>query len=220
MCGRMILDADSAELVTHFGLDQPPNLAARYNVAPSQLVAVVAPKADPTKRGLALLKWGLVPHWSQDGKPGPINARAETVATLPTFRDSFKHKRCIIPATGFYEWRKDGAQKIPQRFRLRSGAVMGFAGLWSVWTGADKQNVFTCCVITTTANELVRPLHERMPAILEPADYAAWLSADTPKKARGALLRTYPAELMEVREANPLVNSAKNEGPELLEPAA
>lgn len=220
MCGRMILDADAELLAAQFGLEQPPALVARYNIAPSQLVAVVAPKSDPGKRGLALLKWGLVPHWSRDGKPGPINARAETAAQLPTFRDSFGHKRCLIPVTGFYEWRKECERKIPVRFRLRTGGVMAFAGLWSVWTGPDNKHLFTCCVLTTTANELVRPLHERMPAILAPEEYAAWLNADTPAKNLHALLKTYPADLMDASDANPLVNSPKHEGPELLVPAA
>jgi putative SOS response-associated peptidase YedK len=216
----MIFDADAELLATQFGLEQPPTLVARYNIAPSQLVAVVAPKADPTKRGLALLKWGLVPHWSRDGKPGPINARAETAAQLPTFRDSFRSKRCLIPATGFYEWRKEGERKIPVRFHLRAGGVMAFAGLWSVWTGPDTKHLFTCCVLTTTANELVRPLHERMPAILAPEEYAAWLDPDTPATELRTLLKTYPADLMAASDANPLVNSPRNEGPELLVPAA
>jgi len=214
MCGRYVLDAGTEQLVSHFNLDQPPALTARYNVAPSQLVAVVAPKADTTKRGLALLKWGLVPDWSNNGKPGPINARAETVGGLPTFSDSFRHKRCIIPATGFYEWRTLGGKKVPHRFRLAFG-VMGFAGLWSVWSGEEGKKLFTCCVITTTANELVRPFHDCMPAILAPEDYAKWFDGETPLKELHALLKPYPAELMEVSEASTLVNSPKNEGPRL-----
>lgn len=221
MCGRFVLAAGPDELVEHFGLEQPPDLTARYNIAPSQLVAVVAPKADPAKRGLALLKWGLVPHWSNDGKPGPINARAETVGGLPTFSDSFRDRRCIIPATGFYEWRTVGSKKVPHRFRLASGGVMGFAGLWSVWRGGEgDKKLITCCVITTAANELVRPFHDRMPAILAPGDYAKWFDADTSLAHLHALLNPYPAALMAASEANPLVNSPKNEGPQLLETAA
>ncbi|QJX00045.1 hypothetical protein FTUN_7668 [Frigoriglobus tundricola] len=118
MCGRFVLAASPEELAGHFGLDQVPALTARYNIAPSQLVAVVAPKADPAKRGLALLKWGLVPYWSNDGQPGPINARAETVAGLATFSNSFRDRRCILPASGFYEWCVQGGKKVPHRFRL------------------------------------------------------------------------------------------------------
>jgi putative SOS response-associated peptidase YedK len=220
MCGRFILDAGAAELAAHFGLDQPPSLAPRYNIAPSQLVAVVAPKADPAKRGLALLKWGLVPDWSNDGKPGPINARAETVGGLPTFSEPFRQKRCVIPARGFSEWRATGGKKIPQRFRLASGGVMGFAGLWDSWLSKDNKRLFTCCIITTDANELVRPFHDRMPAILSPDEYAAWLDHSTPLKYAHAMLRPTPAEFMEVSEASTLVNSPKNEGARLLDPLA
>jgi len=168
---------------------------------------------------LALLKWGLVPDWSNDGKSGPINARAETVAGLPTFAPSFREKRCVIPASGSYEWRKVGGKKVPHHFRLRSGGVMGFAGLWSVWKVEGEKPLFTCCVITVAANDLVQPLHDRMPAILDPADYAAWFDWDTPPADLRALLKPYPADLMDVREANPMVNSPKNDGPECPEAA-
>jgi putative SOS response-associated peptidase YedK len=162
----------------------------------------------------------LVPDWSNDGKPGPINARAETVAGLPTFSDSFRNKRCIIPATGFYEWRADGGKKVPHHFRLRTGGVMGFAGLWSVWRVKGEKPLFTCCVITTPPNELVKPFHDRMPAILAPADYATWFDHDASLLELHALLKPYPAELMDVSAASTRVNSPKNEGPQLLDPAA
>ncbi len=221
MCGRFVLAATPEELMTEFGLDQPPALVARYNVAPSQLVAVVAPKADPAKRGLALLRWGLVPYWSNDAKPGPINARAETVARLPTFAESFSERRCIIPASGFYEWRVEGKMKLPLRFHLASGGVMGFAALWSKWRGdPEKPAIFTCCVITTAANELVSPYHDRMPAVLAPSEYALWLDHSAPEEDVHTLLKPFPAELMAASAANPLVNSSRNEGPHLLEPAA
>jgi putative SOS response-associated peptidase YedK len=220
MCGRMILAADPAELMSHFGLDRLPDLTARYNIAPAQQIAVVAPKQDPTKRGLALLRWGLVPHWSKDGKAGPINARCETVGGLASFSDAFRHRRCIVPATGFYEWQKARGRKVPHRFRLASGGVMGFAGLWEPWTGPDKKVLFTCCVITTAANELVNPYHDRMPAIRAPSDYATWLDHDRPLREIHALLGPYPAELMAESAASTRVNSAKNEGAQLLDPAA
>jgi putative SOS response-associated peptidase YedK len=171
-------------------------------------------------RGLALLKWGLVPYWSNDGKPGPINARCETVAGLSSFSDAFKHRRCIIPATGFYERRAVGKKKIPHWFHLTSGGVIGFAGLWEMWTGEDGKRLFTCCVITTPANAVVAPFHDRTPAILSPDDYATWFDTDAPLNEVQTLLKPYPAELMAVNEANPLVNSPKNEGPRLLDPAA
>jgi putative SOS response-associated peptidase YedK len=219
MCGRFTLDASPEDLTIHFGLEQPPALTARYNVAPSQLIAVVAPKAGPSKRGIAMLKWGLVPDWSNDAKPGPINARAETVANLPTFEDSFRSRRCIIPATGFYEWRGTGGRRVPYRFHLSAGGIMGFAGLWAKWE-ADGTRLFSCCIITTAANELVRPFHDRMPAVLAPADYETWFDHDAPLSKVHALLKPFPAGLMAVSEANVLVNSPRNEGPQLLVPAA
>jgi putative SOS response-associated peptidase YedK len=220
MCGRFVLTSTPAEVAEHFGLEQPPVLTARYNIAPTQLVAVVAPKADPSKRGLALLKWGLVPYWSNDGRENHFNARAETVGGLSTFTDSFRHKRCIVPANGFYEWMVEGRAKVPHRFRLASGGVMGFAGLWSKWEVEGQRPLFSCCIITTAANELVAPFHDRMPAILHPDDYAKWFDHETTLKELHAILKPYPANLMVESAANTLVNSAKNEGPRLLEPAA
>jgi putative SOS response-associated peptidase YedK len=118
MCGRFVLAADSQQLTLQFALEKPPALTARYNIAPSQLVAMVAPKADPTKRGLAWLKWGFVPDWTQDASRPMINARAETVGGLSSFSHAFREQRCIIPASGFYEWLKAGKQKVPHYFRL------------------------------------------------------------------------------------------------------
>jgi putative SOS response-associated peptidase YedK len=204
----------------HFGLEARPDIAPRYNVAPSKLVPVIAPKQDPAKRGLALLKWGLVPDWSNDGKAGPINARAETVAGLPTFADSFRGRRCIIPATGFYEWRGTRGRRVPFRFHRSDGGLLGFAGLWSVWAGGDGPRLFTACIITTAANDLVQPYHDRMPAILRPEDYTKWFDADAPLPELHALLKPFPVEMMAVTEANVLANSARNEGPGLLDPAA
>ena len=129
-----------------------------------------------------VLKWGLVPDWSNDGKPGPINARAETVGGLPTFSNSFRNRRCIIPATGFYEWCAEGKKKVPHRFRLKSGEVMWPSpGCGSEWSGPKRgRELITCCVITTAANELVKPFHDRMPAILAPDDYETWFDARRP----------------------------------------
>jgi putative SOS response-associated peptidase YedK len=147
----------------------------------------------------------------------PRRARADG---LSSFSHAFREQRCIIPATGFYEWLKAGKQKVPHYFQLAAGGVMAFAGLWDKWIAEDGTGLFTCCIITTTANPLVAPIHERMPAILAPDEYAKWFDHDTPLKDVHALLRPFPAELMTVSEANARVNSAKNEGAELLIPAA
>jgi putative SOS response-associated peptidase YedK len=223
MCGRLALYATPDELVSHFGIDQPPTLTARYNVTPGTSIAVVARKSGGAGRGLALVRWGLVPDWEFDPGRGRISARAETVARLPTFADSFRERRCIVPANGFYEYRREDRGKIPYRFFLQSGAPMGLAGLWAVWRDGLRESpkpLVTCCVVTVEPNELVGPYHDRMPVILSPHDYDRWLDNDTPPNDLKSLLKPYPAELMAVAEANRLVNSWKNEGPQLLDPAA
>jgi putative SOS response-associated peptidase YedK len=221
MCGRFMLSSPPAAVAERFGLPEPPDLFGRYNVAPTQLVAVVG---DGPKHGrrLALFRWGLVPAWSPEGPTGPplINARAETVATKPTFRELLRHRRCLIPADGFYEWAKAGGKKLPYLFRLRGCGPFAFAGLWDVWEGPNGK-VPSCCVITTTANELVAPLHDRMPVVLPPDQFGLWLDrAVTDPAALLPLLVPYPADLMTATAVNPRVNNARNEGPECVEPAA
>ena len=223
MCGRYTLSSTPEDLAIQFAISDPvPPLTPRYNVAPSQLVAVVGLKPDGVKRGIARLQWGLVPYWTNDPKSGPrpINARAETLLSKPTFRESFLEKRCLIPVTGFYEWRTEKRKKLPHHFRRRDGGVLAFAGLWDCWRGEDGKSLVTCCIVTVEANDLIRPFHDRMPAILTPDDYTAWLAHGTPAKQLQTLLRSYPAEEMEVAEVNPVVNSPKHDGPECLLPAA
>src|SRR5207248_8292339 len=145
-----------------FDAPDPPPLTARYNVAPSQVVAVVGLKPDGVRRGIALLRWGLVPHWSDTGSPKvkPVNVRAESV--MFKFRDQLRERRCLIPATGFYEWTAVGGRKRARHYSMRDGRPFAFAGLWDAWMGGAKP-LLTCCLITTHANELVRPVHDRMP---------------------------------------------------------
>jgi putative SOS response-associated peptidase YedK len=220
MCGRFALAARPEAVAALCGLPEPPDLFARYNVAPTQLVAVVG---DGPRHGrkLALFRWGLIPSWSPDTKGPPlINARAETVAIKPSFQELLRHRRCLIPASGFYEWAKSGGRKQPYLFRLRDGGPFAFAGLWDVWEGPAGK-VPSCAVITTAANELVAPLHDRMPVILPPDQFGLWLDrAVTDPAALLPLLKPYPAELMEAVAVNTRVNSARNEGPECIEPAA
>lgn len=220
MCGRYTFSASPAEL-DRLGVDPADlrGLQPRYNVAPSQGVPVLGLKADGRRRGLARLRWGLVPGWSSDpsASPKPINAKAETVATLPTFRDSFRSRRCLLPADGFYEWAKLGPNKVPHLFRTHDG-LFAFAGLWASWgSGADR--LLTCCLITTPANDLVRPVHARMPAILSPDVWDAWLSPSTPAAELLGLLQPFPSERMTAVAVGPAVNSARTDGPECVLPA-
>ena len=159
-----------------------------------------------------------LPSWSNDPNAGPkpVNARSDSL-NKPTFRDAFRSKRCLIPADGFYEWATVGKAKQPHHFRMRSRRPFAFAGLWEVWTdGATK--LITCCLITTDANDLVRPIHDRMPVILKPEDYTPWLDHSTPFETVKALLKPFPAEEMESITVSPHVNKPINDGPECLEP--
>ena len=215
MCGRFTLAADPRKLARAFDIPDVPELEPRYNVAPSQVVAVVGMKPDGRRRGLARLRWGLVPHWAQspNAGPRPSNLRAESVAYK--FGSLLRGRRCLIPADGFYEWVTEGKRKLPKRFTLLSGEPFGFAGVWDVW-GEGPEKIVTCAVITTEANELVRPVHDRMPVIVPPERYAEWLDPGTPVDRLTALLRPYPAAEMAVADASPAVNSVRNDGPELL----
>jgi putative SOS response-associated peptidase YedK len=218
MCSRFTLTTTAELLAEAFDTPAPPLLRPRYNIAPSQLVAVVGLKPDGATRGIAKLRWGLVPHWANDPSSGPkpINARAETVGHK--FAYSFGQKRCLIPADGFYEWLTDGKKKRPHRFTLKTGAPFGFAGLWDLWS-SEKLKLLTCCMVTCTANDLVKPLHDRMPVILPPEHYAEWLAPETPHKRLAAMLAPYSADAMRVTEVSRVVNSSRNDRPECVEAA-
>ena len=166
MCERFSLNATRDELVRHFGIDRPPAITARYNIEPFQLVEVIGTKADKVSRGLAIVKWGLVPFWSKDGKTSHIYAPAETVAGLPVFSDSFHKHRCIVPVSYFSVCPDLVEREVSHQFQLKGGSVMGFAGRGR--DGKAGEAIDTCCIITTAANDLIKLSHERMPAILNP----------------------------------------------------
>lgn len=219
MCGRYYFNATPTELVAHLGLINIPTVTPRYNVAPTQKVAVVAQHPTTGARKLGYIRWGLVPWWSAGpGGPPLVNAKAETVAHLPSFREAFRQRRCLIPASGFYEWQAVGKQKVPHLFRPRDGGVLAFAGLWEQW-GEGDERVLSCALVTTAANPTVAPLHARMPAILSPAEYGEWMADDTPPARLLALLRPAEDDLLTVAKVRPLVNKVQNDGPELVEAA-
>jgi putative SOS response-associated peptidase YedK len=217
VCGRFALFASPAELADRFHVEAA-DLEARYNVAPTQPVAVV--RAIPGGRALALLRWGLIPAWATDPGIGNrlLNARAETVADKPAFRSAFRQRRCLIPASGFYEWQQAGRRKQPYFLRPRDGRPFAFAGLWERWNGPGGA-VESCTVLTTQANELMRPLHERMPVILEPGSDGLWLDPLTPADVLRGLLVPYPSERMAACPVGPWVGDPRHEGPRCLEPA-
>jgi putative SOS response-associated peptidase YedK len=220
MCGRYYL-ADVKNMRERFGVkDIMEWLTARYNIAPSQEVPAII--ADtPAERRLVRFKWGLKPYWARDKSmsSGMINARAETVDTKPSFKNSFVRRRCLIPASGFYEWKKEGQQKIPFRISMAGGELFAFAGLWESWASPAGEKHESCAIITTKANPLVAQVHERMPVILPRESESIWLDgsiADT--EFLKSLLKPYSAEGMTMHEVSPLVNSPKNDEPGLLDP--
>ena len=227
MCGRFTLHTSPEQLAEHFDLEETPPLAARYNIAPTQPVAIVRPDREASSREWALVHWGLIPSWAKEPGIGArmINARGETVAEKPSFRAALRRRRCLLPADGFYEWKKEGRSKQPFHIRLRSQEPFAFAGLWETWTAPDGSELQSCTLITTEANELMATVHDRMPVILAPEDYAQWLGTGKDADAREIdqlqhLLRPFDAELMEAYPVSQQVNNPQVEGPAGIAPIA
>jgi len=220
MCGRFALKAPPRSIQEHFHLPETDNLSPRYNIAPSQAVAVARQLTGQSFRQLDLLRWGLIPGLARDIKIGYklINARPETLAQKPSYRAAFKKRRCLIAADGFYEWKHSGKAKQPFYLHLKNDAVFGFAGLWEAWRSAEGNMVESCTIITTEPNKLLRDIHDRMPAILHPDQYETWLQNSTPEHLLQQLLMPYPAEMMEAYRVGPEVNSPKNDAPACMLP--
>lgn len=228
MCGRFTQHHDTKTLALRFDVqDTVAEAEPRYNVAPTQGVVVVVTEATTHQRILDSFSWGLVPSWARDTSIGNkmINARAETLTEKPAFRTPLRQRRCLIPADGFYEWDKlgsDGKVKQPYHFRRRDGDIFGFAGLWEQWQSPDGSSLLTCTVITTEANQVVSPYHDRMPVILQNKDAEAlWLDDQVKDPDRLLpLLVSYPDEWMEAVPVSRRVNSPKADDAELLTPVA
>ena len=217
MCGRFTLRTPKERVKREFHLQEEPPIEARFNIAPTQSILAVRQRED--EREAVLLKWGLIPSWAKDDSMSSrlINARSETVAEKPAFREAFKRRRCIIPADGFYEWKREGAGKHPFFFSLRDGRPFGFAGLWDRWKGQDGKVIESCTILTTEANEVLRPVHDRMPVILHPETYALWLERDVRAVASlKELLGPYPASEMTAYPVSAQVNSPRNQGEDLI----
>lgn len=221
MCGRFALDANAQAIQTEFNLSELPDgvLSARYNIAPTQPVLVITNTVPHT---ITFQRWGLIPSWSKDPAIGStlINARAETLEEKPSFRTAFKRRRCLIPASGFYEWGKgEGKSKQPYYIYLKDKPVFAFAGLWESWHSPTGEDIQTCTIITTEPNDLIRPLHHRMAVILDPADYETWLAPDElPPTLLKPLLTTYPDVYMAYHAVSTLVNNVRNDSPECIVP--
>ena len=219
MCGRYSLIADLGELARQFEFDGDwLTFESAYNIAPTQEVLTVV--GGETRRG-GLMRWGLIPHWAKNASIGSrmINARGETVAEKPAFRDALRRRRCLVLADGFYEWQRTGGARRPMRIVMRSGEPFAFAGLWSVWRDPSGNAVPSCAIITTAANDLLRPIHDRMPVVLPKDLEELWLDLSVEDASRlTSIMAPYPADALEAYEVSSLVNSFANDGPEVAAP--
>jgi putative SOS response-associated peptidase YedK len=220
MCGRFIQRASGDDLAERFHLAAPPAVTPRYNLAPSQPVWAI--RVAGGVRELVALRWGLVPAWSPEPRTSysTHNARAETAVEKPTYRQAFRRRRCLIPADGFYEWQAIGKGKQPYCIAPADGRPLAFAGLWERWA-RDGQVLESCTILVTQANEIMAPIHDRMPAILDPAAEARWLDPElTDPAALQPLLVPCPPERLRVWPVSPAVNSTRHDGPDLMAPVA
>ena len=219
MCGRYTIIASPEALRALFRYEEQPNFPPRYNVAPTQPIAIV--RLVDGKRHFALVRWGLLPSWVKDPKTFTllINARGELAAEKPAFRAAMKRRRCLIPADGFYEWQAAGERKRPFYVHAKSGAPLAFAGLWETWTGPNGEELETAAIVTTTANRTLKPIHDRMPVIVPPEAFDLWLDGATvDATTAAALIAPAPDNLLEAYEISTAVNRTANDNPKLLEP--
>jgi len=223
MCGRFLNRTPASETARIFGTTNPvPNYPPRYNLAPTEGVLAVRYNADDGRRYLDVLRWGLIPIWATDRSIGNklINARSETISETPSFRDAFGKRRCLIPADGFYEWKKGVSGKEPYAVVPADGTLFAFAGLWDRWKDPATQEVVrSCTIITAPANEALAPIHERMPVILDKPDWARWLGEEPAKRMELLkMLKPYPSEKVRAYRVGPRVNNVRNDDMALLEP--
>ncbi|MCI0675035.1 MAG: SOS response-associated peptidase [Phycisphaerales bacterium] len=219
MCGRYDLSASPRDLARHFKLASEPSLLPRYNIAPTQDVPVVY-ESKTKGRIAAPMKWGLIPFWAKDASIGNrmINARAESVATTPAFRNLIESRRCLVPATGFYEWLKTGKTSQPYRIHLRDNGLLAFAGLWDTWRDAEGNTVRSFTILTGQANELVEPIHDRMPVVIAPDQYETWLTGELDESRLAELAGPFPAGQMEAYAVSKHVSKPDNDDPLCVEP--
>ncbi len=238
MCGRFILAADLDDLQARFGFEAGAlTYGPRYNIAPTQEALVItkapariaadSPTNNPAnniegRRRAEMMRWGLVPSWAKDISLGSrmINARGETLAEKPAFRAAYRKRRCIIPADGFYEWKREGKRKVPMYVFLKSRRPFAFAGLWESWRSPSGETIRSCAIVTTSPNSFMEPIHNRMPVMLSQEAEGLWLDplVEDPG-VLGQLLTPFPAEAMDAYPVSTLVNSPANQGPECIAPA-
>jgi putative SOS response-associated peptidase YedK len=219
MCGRYAIATSRLPRIENALGISLPALALRYNVAPTQAVPIIRAAAE-RRYELAEARWGLIPAWSKEPRTAyaTFNARVETVATKPAFRAAYRARRCLVPASGFYEWREEGGGKQPWYFSAADGQELAFAGLWEEWRGGESPLLLSCTILVGTANDLVAPIHDRMAVILGPEDYAAWLDPAQDPATIAKLLRPCPSTWLRGWRVSRAVNAARAEGPMLIAP--
>ena len=217
MCGRFALKTPTSELASHFKLDEAVEVAPRYNIAPGTDIPTIRHSPEG-KRVMHLLRWGLVPHWAKDPSIGSklSNARGETVAEKPSFRDAFKRRRCLVPADGFYEWKAEGRVKEPYYFSMKNGEPFALGGVWESWRAPNGDILRTCCLITTEPNEIMLPVHDRMPVIVSSENCGQWLEGEADDAQ--AILKPYPTDEMQVWAVSKRVSRSGEEGADLVLP--
>src|SRR5256714_6523898 len=218
MCGRYAITPAPEAIGQLFGYLEQPNFPPRYNVAPTQPVPIV--RMVEGKRQLALVRWGLIPAWVKDrgGFSLVINARGESVLDKPAFRNAMKYRRCLFPADGFYEWKRNGERKQPYFVRLESGQPMAFAGLWESWMGPNGEEMETAAIVTTTASRSIAHIHDRMPVIVPPEAFDFWLDPNVNAEMASAVIQPTRDALLDAYEVSSAVNRTANESAMLIEP--
>jgi len=223
MCTRFVLlEQHYRDILARLGIAAPAQFLSRYNITPGTDIPVVRQRTAPSAaRESTALRWGLIPSWSaSDDGPPLVNARAETLTTKPSFRDALRSRRCVIPASGFYEWETIGRAKKPWLFRLRDEGPFGFAGLWDTWRAPDGTLRESCAFVTTEPNDLMRPIHHRMPVMLTEATFDTWLNPAVTEPAElQPLLRAQPTDAVTKFAVSTYVSSVRHEGPACLAPA-
>jgi len=221
VCGRFFLIGKGGEIADHFSLEESPIPDPRYNISPGQVAAVVRREPDdPSRRGISFLTWGLIPSWSKGARPKPfINARSETVREKPAFRGAFHSRRCLMPASGFFEWSSSGKTRTPYVFQLSRRRLMAFGALWERWMNDRGEVIESCAVLTTQANELVSRVHDRMPVLVDREDFSPWLNSGyLDSDFFDKVFHPFPAVKMECYPVSTYVNNPHREGPECIAP--
>lgn len=220
MCGRFALTVSPENISKYFHVEDVTEEIHQYNIAPGQLIKSII-QTPNDKRKITSMKWGLIPSWTKDPSKGvkTINARAETVHTKPSFRNAIRYRRCIIPASGFYEWEKVEKRKVPYYIHLKSNEPIGFAGLWDKWKGNNGSVIESCTILTTSSNNLLKPIHDRMPVIIHPNEYELWLDREMnePDKLK-SIFQPYPSEMLTLYRISNLVNKTDYDKDDCIKP--